>query len=653
MKQQQFLDVVTEEQARARLEELARGLRPQVEALPLGPGLLGRELAEDVRSAVDVPGFDRSNVDGFAVISRETWGAEETAPRRLRLAARSIAAGEDPSGIELQSGEVIPIATGAVVPRGADAVIMIEDTLPADDDGAILLTRGVAPGAHISWAGTDLGRGEVVLFRGASLGARETGLLAAVGVTSVPVFRRPRVLVVSTGDEVRPPGATLKLGEIYDSNARIVADAVTEAGGEPRFLGIFPDDEAALETALAAELARQDGLAPDLIVLSGGTSKGKGDINGRVVASLAERIPDSAGIVVHGVALKPGKPLCLAGVGGRVVAILPGFPTSAIFTFHEFLRPLIRRLAGRSGRDEGRRVAARAPLRIASVAGRTQYVLVSLVAGADGLSAYPMGSGSGSVSTFSRADGFLRIDRHCEVVEEGEAVEVVTLSARDRAADLVVIGSHCVGVDLLAGELNGAGFRTKIISVGSSAGLAALGRGEGHIAGTHLLDAEGRWNVGLLPAGTTLIKGYGRRQGFVFRAGDARFEGLDAAGLTELVRGGALRMVHRNRGSGTRALIEELLAGVRPPGYEVQARSHHAVAAAVAQGRADWGVTLAPLARDVGLGFVPLRDEEFDFAVRDAVLEEPAVKAFLTRLRSERVAEELAAAGCVVRPLED
>jgi len=639
VKQQQFLDVVTEEVARARFHEAlgANFFEPRRVERPLSE-VLGCVLAEDVRAPVDVPGFDRSNVDGFAIQAPDSYGAEELEPRRLRVDGAAIAAGADPTGREVREGWAIPIATGAVVPRGADAVVMIEDT--SFEGETLLVTRAVAPGAHIAWAGTDLGRGEVVLPRGSLLGARDTGLLAAIGLAQVPIVDPPRVAVISTGDELVEAGATLRLGQLYESNARMVCDAVREAGGEPRFLGIVPDNEELLRERIRGALVGDE--AADMVVLSGGTSKGAGDLNAQVVEQLARELEGSPGIVVHGVALKPGKPLCLAVLGGRPVAILPGFPTSAIFTFHEFLAPLIRRLAGRRAGTE-RRVEAVTPLRIPSVGGRTQYTLVNLVPGPEGLAAYPLGSGSGSVSTFARADGFLRIDRLADYLAAGSRVSVRLLDERVEPADLVAIGSHCIGLDWLLSRMGRLGFRTKSIVVGSTAGLAALARGEGDVAGTHLLCPEsGIYNESFLTPGLRLLPGYRRRQGVVFRQDDGRFRGASSvAELSEQLRGSELRMVNRNRGSGTRLLIDGLLGEARPAGYGTQARSHHAVAAAVAQGRADWGLTLDILARDQGLGFLPLQDERYDFAIPESRWERPALCAMRELLASEEARKAL------------
>jgi putative molybdopterin biosynthesis protein len=375
------------------------------------------------------------------------------------------------------------------------------------------------------------------------------------------------------------------------------------------------------------------------VLLSGGTSKGAGDLSYRVVSELTE-----PGIVAHGVALKPGKPICLAAHQGKPVVILPGFPTSAIFTFHEFVAPVIRALGGRptSSRET---VQANLAVKVNSQIGRTEYLLVGLVQGQEGLSAYPMGKGSGSVTTFSRADGFVTIARHDEIVEAGAAVTVQRLGRDLQLADLVAIGSHCVGLDYLLGQLQQRGFHTKLLTVGSTGGLHAARRGECDVAGVHLLDPEtSTYNAPFLSAALQLQPGYRRLQGIVHRSDDARFAGRQADEVLEDLRSGRLAdcmMVNRNQGSGTRILIDRLLQGSEPPGYAVAPRSHNAVAAAVTSGRADWGVAIDTVARHAGLSFIAIDHEQYDFVIPKARRNRPAVEAFCRLLDEPAVREAL------------
>lgn len=627
MKQRQFLEVLDRDEAERRwLAAIDAGRLPS-EELDLQDAL-GRVLAEGIRAELDVPGFDRSNMDGFAVRAEDTYGASEEEPAVLRLNAESLVPGSAPT-LEVEAGTATPIATGAMLPRGADAVVPVEVT-DAEDD-RLIVRRATVPGGAVSFAGTDIGRGETVLFAGTRLTSRETGVLAAIGRDRVPAVRCPRVAVLSTGDEILQPGEAMRPGHVYDSNGRILADAVAELGGIPITFGAFRDDEAALREALSKALA-----GADLVLLSGGTSKGEGDLNARVVAEL------EPGVVVHGVALKPGKPICLAAAGRKPVVVLPGFPTSAIFTFHEFVAPVLRSMAGLP-RERREAVGARMALRTPSERGRLEYLLVGLVRGPDGgLAAYPMGKGSGSVTSFSRADGFVRIPRNREIVEADEAVQVTLIGHDVAVADLVIIGSHCAGLDVLAASLGREGLRVKVLAVGSMGGLAAARRGECDIAPIHLLDPKtGRYNESFLADELCLMRGYTRMQGVATRSDETR-------SIEELIADVSLRMVNRNRGSGTRILIDELLGERRPPGYAYEPRSHYAVAAAIAQRRADWGVSIENIARAAGLRFQPLRAEHYDFAIPRSRWEAPAVLAFREALQAERTRGELEALGFTV-----
>ena len=729
--QDQFLNVIDRDEAETRFRA-ALSLKPLgAETIALADAL-GRVLADDVLARVDVPSFDRSNFDGFALRAADTFGATEIEPKSVRLLAESLDAGRAPS-VDVQSGEAVAISTGGMVPRGADAILMVEHsetravearprsishptglvpvesglcTTQRNDESEssaetcepprqagwgfnttlgveVLIRRAVTPGSGVAFAGTDIATGETVLRGGTVLTSRETGVLAALGESRVSVWRRPRVAIISTGNEIIAPGEPMRPAAVYDSNSQVLADAVRELGGEPQLWGIVRDDVVALREKLHAALAQSD-----LVLLSGGTSKGEGDLCYRVVAELTD-----PGVVVHGVALKPGKPLCLAVTAGKPVVILPGFPTSAIFTFHEFVAPVIRLLGGRQP-ESHETVTATLAVKTNSEIGRTEYLLVGLVQTDDGLSAFPMGKGSGSVTTFSRADGFVTIPRHTEIVEAGEPVQVRLIGRQREVADLIVMGSHCVGLDLLLSQLQRRGVTSKLLNVGSSAGLLATKRGECDIAGIHLLDPlTGEYNRPFLSDAVELIPGYGRSQGIVFRRGDTRFEGRSLDEIVGMVTGrdqatqpsdatsfnrvgnaprderhgelvhhstrGALPtrlneaapssetcvMVNRNQGSGTRILIDRLLAGAKPPGYAVQPTNHNAVAAAVVQHRADWGLAIQSVAETNGLGFVPYQAEQYDFVVPKQRRDRPAVKAFLALLADEATQRRLSELG--------
>jgi putative molybdopterin biosynthesis protein len=635
-RQEQFLEVVSPEVARARFAQHISLAPLDSERVALDAALT-RVLASDVTAPLDVPPFDRANVDGFALRAAETASASDAAPRRLRLNGEVIVCGHAPA-LTVATGTATTIATGGVIPRGADAVVMIEhtDLVESAAEPAIDVRRAVAPGQFVSYAGSDIARGEMLLRRGALIGSREIGMLAACGIAEVEVVQRPRVAVLSTGDELVAPGMPLRPAAVYDSNGAIVAAAVTEAGGEPVAFGAFPDDETALELALRTALQ-----VCDMVIISGGTSKGAGDLSHRVVTRLG-----APGVIVHGVALKPGKPLCLAVINGKPLVVLPGFPTSAIFTFHAFVAPIIRARAGQPP-QAARTIEATVPVPITSELGRQEFVLVALADGDDGAVAFPTAKGSGSVTSFSQADGFIAVEALASALPAGTRARVTLIGEAAAMPDLVITGSHCVALDAVLGTLADQGFSARTIAVGSLGGVAAAERGECDLAPVHLVDPEtGVYNAHLLRPGLALVKGWQRLQGVVYRAGDARFEGRSVQdAVNAALADPACLMVNRNAGAGTRVLIDKLLAGARPPGYSNQPRSHNAVAAAVAQGRADWGVAIEPVAQLYGLAFLPLAPEEYDFLLVEKRRERPAVQALLAALRDEATRARIRALG--------
>src|ERR1700733_8683201 len=339
--QNQFLTILSREDALARFEaelfprSIASKWQPLADAI-------GHALADDVVSPIDVPPFDRSNVDGFAVRSADLASAGEATPVHIVLNDEIIACGTAPMQ-SVSSGTATSIATGGPVPRGADAIAMVEHTQPVGDS-AIEIRRAASPGQFVSYAGSDIARGETLLRAGTGMGSREIGMLAACGIAEVSVGRRPRIAVISTGDELVQPGLPLRPAAIYDTNGAIVTSAIRENGGDPVFLGAIPDVERELESVMRNALD-----SCDMLVLSGGTSKGTGDVSHRIISRLGK-----PGIIAHGVALKPGKPLCLAVCNGKPVVILPGFPTSAMFTFHDMIVPVLRRMAGLPPRSDAK-----------------------------------------------------------------------------------------------------------------------------------------------------------------------------------------------------------------------------------------------------------------------------------------------------------
>jgi putative molybdopterin biosynthesis protein len=626
--QQQFLTVLPREEAIRRFVEALDPKPLGTEALPLDR-LRGRVLAQDVRALADAPPFDRSSVDGYAVRAADIAAASADRPAQLVLSGETIACGHMP-GVTLAPGMASQIATGGPIPRGADAVVMVEQTELAAD-GRLMVRRPVSPGQNLAFAGSDIARGQAVLAAGTVIGPREIAMLSVAGHGTAEVWRRPRVAVLSTGDELVPPGQPLLPAGVYDSNGPMVAAALEEVGCEPVPLGTVRDDP-----QLLAEAMRRAHATCDAVILSGGTSKGAGDLTWRLVGQLGR-----PGIITHGVQLKPGKPLCLAVCDGKPVVLLPGFPTSAMFTFHNIVAPVFRQMAGLPA-ESVTEIMATVPVRIASELGRAEFAMVALSRGNGGMVAQPIGKGSGAVTSFAEADGFVTIEALADELPAGSVRPVTLFSAGLRVPDLVIAGSHCLGLDAVVSALAGEGIRVRVLSLGSLGGLQSLLRGECDLAPMHLMHPDsGRYNVPWLKPGFGIVPGWRRMQGVVHRRNDVFFAGLGAEeAIAKAVADPDRLMVNRNQGAGTRLLLDRLLGGRKPSGYWNQPRSHNAVAAAVAQGRADWGIAIGPAATAQDLAFLPLAEEEYDFAVSDTPRRPELITAFSRALDSARPAIE-------------
>jgi putative molybdopterin biosynthesis protein len=641
MEQKEFHEVVSIEEAKRRLYA-HYSPTPVVEEIRLDEAL-GRVLAETIIAPIDVPPFDRAAMDGYALIAKDTFYADEENPVELEI-LDYIKAGDNKQ-VTVERGCCVGIATGAPIPKGANAVVMVEYTDRVDN--RLRVYRPVAPGENIMAAGADIMRGETAVRKGTLISPRETGVLAALGIEKVRVFKKPLVGVISTGDEIIAPGSKLEYGRIYDVNARAICDGVVENGGEAKFLGIVRDDPRELLKKL------EEMMDYDIIITSGGTSAGVGDLSYKVIDELGE-----PGIIVHGIAVKPGKPTVIGVARGKPIFGLPGYPTSAMVIFDVFVAPLIRKLAG-LGERERKKLKAKAAIRLFSAKGRFEYMLMNLVAGTrGGYSAYPILTGSGAITTLAEADGYLEIPENVEIIPEGSEVEVTLLSEMIKPADLTIIGSHCVGVDMLLNILNKyEPMQAKIINVGSSGGLAAVRRGESDISGTHLIDEEtGEYNIPFLKRlgvedKAYLVRGYDREQGLLVARGNPK----GISGVGDLLRDD-VSFINRNAGSGTRVLLDmelkklaskervdfnDMVKGIK--GYEIEAKSHTAIAAAVAYGKADVGLAIKTVAEQYELDFIPLREEKYDFAIPKDKIQKPSVQKFIDILGSKEFREKLRA----------
>lgn len=370
-----------------------------------------RVLAQDVVAPLNIPPFSRSTVDGYAVKAADTFGASEDKPISLRFCGH-VAIGESPS-VVVEKGLAAETVTGAPLPDGADSIVMVEYTNRQGNN--VLVHRPVSIGENMMAAGSDIRKNETVLKKGRILGSREIGVLAAIGLTEVAVYKRPKVAVLSTGAEVVELGKTLPLGKIYDINAHSLSAAVQESGGEPINLGIIPDKRDKLKKAL------QDALdSADAVITSGGVSVGPKDFTPQVVDKLGK-----PGVIISGVAVKPGKPLTIALVDGKPVFSLPGNPTSSLFMFNLFVRPILAKLAGRT-EEELPTVKAVAAQKMFPARGRRTFVMVNLTYDKTGtLLVSPVPTGlSGAITTLAKADGFVEISEKLQFIDVGTEIDV-------------------------------------------------------------------------------------------------------------------------------------------------------------------------------------------------------------------------------------
>ena len=362
----------------------------------------GRVLAADVVSTQDVPSFDRAAMDGYAVRAHDTTGATGDAPRTLRR-TETVYAGHAP-GHRVEPGKCAEIATGAPVPAGADAVVMIEETDTRGSD--VRVRAAVAPRQHIVSRASDIAAGQIVVRRGDVLTPSRVGVLAALGATRVTVYDRPRVAILSTGNEIVQPGVPLAPGQVYDINQYTLSAVIDEHGGVPIASPGVEDSLEAIEAGLGSALGA------DVVVFSGGSSVGTRDL---VVDIVSRR----GSVIFHGIAVKPGKPTLLATMGGRPVFGMPGNPTSCLSNAYLLLVPVLRRLAHLPP-HRGRLISAPLAERIRSTPGRHQFYTVRLV---DGRAA-PAFKGSGDITSMAHADGYIEIPADLTAVEAGTMVEI-------------------------------------------------------------------------------------------------------------------------------------------------------------------------------------------------------------------------------------
>jgi putative molybdopterin biosynthesis protein len=595
--------------------ELLPGVRVSLE------DALGRVTAEPVWATRSSPPFDAAGMDGIAVRAADTVGASETTPAYL-----------DPAGYDV-------VDTGDPMPPGRDAVVMREHVHYAGDRAELL--AAVPPYQHVRSIGEDIAATELLLPQGHRLRPVDVAAAAAAGATELLVRRQPVVAVLPTGDEVRPIGTPTGPGEILDTNSLMLADQAREAGCAAFRLPIEPDDPDGLARAVKSAVAQCD-----LLIVVAGSSAGRDDYTARVVAELGT-------LAVHGVAVRPGHPVVLGVVDGTPVLGAPGYPVSAALTFQIFAEPLLAELEG-SAPAPRQRIRARLARKLASPMGMDDWVRVRLGAVAGTMVASPLPRGAGVLTSLVRADGLLVIPAGLEGHHPGDEVEVELLRGISEIQHTIVaIGSHDLVLDLAASALRAADPLVTLASsnVGSLGGLVALRDGLCHLAGSHLLDpATGQYTLPYVDRILTgrdiaVVRLVQREQGLIVAAGNP----LGLTSIDDLARPG-VRYVNRQRGAGTRVLLDEELRrrGISPDvvdGYAREEPTHLAVAAAVAAGRCDAGLGIMAASRAFGLDFVPVTTEPYDLVVGAADLDSEQLAPLWELMATESFQAEVAKLG--------
>lgn len=586
---------------------------------------LGRITAEAVYAKCCSPLFNAAAMDGIAVKSAETAEAGE----------------ERPLALSLGSGYRI-IDTGDPVKSPFDAVIMAEDVMETGE-GMVTITKSVPGWQNVRPIGEDIAAGEMLLPSHHTIRPVDIGVLLAGGILNLEIFKKPQVSIIPTGTEIIMPHENPKEGDIIDSNSGMFAAMVTESGGVPHRCGIIPDDYQKIKETVLQETERSD-----MVIINAGSSAGTEDYTVHVLREIGQ-------VIVHGVAMKPGKPVILAIVQGKPVIGLPGYPVSAYLAFENFAEPVLRIMAGLSpnkGSSTRKTVKAVLSKRTVSSLKHREYVRVKVGKVGDKFVCAPLARGAGAAMSLVRADGFCVIPQESEGFEAGETVDVELYTDLVQIENtLVSIGSHDMIIDVMNDMMaeRFPGMNLSGTHVGSMGGLMALSRGETVIAPTHLLDEEtGEYNVSYMEnifpgENMALIKGVDRIQGIMVKKGNP----LGIKGVEDLTR---VRYVNRQRGAGTRVLLDYKLkqAGITPDmidGYDKEAATHMAVAALVASEEIDAGMGVKSAADAMGLDFIEVGTEEYDFAIRQENLEIPQVRAFRQILESEEFHEKLAEMG--------
>ena len=576
----------------------------------------GRTLAEAVYAKICSPHYNASAMDGIAVNAADTYGACENTP------------------IVLNENQYTVVDTGDPLPDGTDAVVMVED-VTENDDGSVKLISAVHPWQNVRQVGEDICMGDMIAATGTVITPYLCGAFLAGGVTTVSVKKPPLVGIIPTGDEIVKPTETPGKGEIIEFNSAIFSSMLKEWNAESIVYDIVKDKK-----DLLLDAVRKAADECDAVLVLAGSSAGRDDYTSTVISQLGE-------VLVHGVAVKPGKPAVLGIIGNTPVIGLPGYPVSAIVVMDEFVKSLVDIYLNRP-QAAAETVTAVLSKRVVSSLKYREYVRVSLGKIGDEFFAVPLPRGAGVISSFTKASGILEISQNLEGIEAGEKVTVRLLKSRAEIENAVIVtGSHDPLIDEIADILLKSGSGVGVLSshVGSMGALSAVKGSQAHLGAIHLLDGDsGIYNEKYVrqyfpDGGAVIVKGVGRVQGLMVKKGNPH----NIKTVADLKN---RKYVNRQRGAGTRVLFDWLLKenGIAPEeidGYRNEEFTHTAVAALIAAGNADAGMGIYSAAKMYDLDFIPIRNEEYDFLVNEKYIDTPAVKAFLDVLKSDEFKKRL------------
>ncbi len=612
-----YLEDIPLDEARQRLEialrQADRWAALPGESVPLVEAL-GRVTAEPVWAKISAPHYHASAMDGYAVLAKDTLNATETRPITLALNVQAY-----------------PVNTGDPLPPEANAVIMIEDVQQRGEQ--IEIRAPAVPWQHIRLMGEDMVATELVLPTNHRIRPVDLGAIAGCGHHTVSVRRKPRVIIIPTGDELVSADQAPKPGQIIEYNSLVLRAQVLEAGAAASVMAIQSDNRDQLREALRSTLDSPPESHPDLVLLLSGSSAGSKDFTSSVIQEMGE-------LLVHGVAVRPGHPVII-GIVDRIPIIgIPGYPVSAALTGELFVQPLLARWLGIPAINEARpHVQAIMTRKLLSPTGDDDFVRVTVAQVGDRLLATPLNRGAGVITSLVRADGLAHIPRFSEGVDMGQPVDVMLYRSLEAIQQTVLaMGSHDPMLDLFGQYLamRFPGYHLTSANVGSMGGLIALRRKEAHFAGVHLLDPKtGTYNIPYiqqyLPNEALRMVTFAKReQGLIVAAGNPH----NIQSLDDLPR---VRYVNRQRGAGTRVLLDyELdkrgIASSAIGGYDREEYTHLAVAAAIASGIADCGLGVRSAAIAMELDFIPVGWERYDLVIPAAHLDHVGVQHLLSLL---------------------